>query len=56
MAGIFGGMPPRSAGGMSEPQQQEYENRQAAIQRLAAQNFQQSWYLASLEFPLTKVW
>ena len=37
------GFPPQNAGGMSEMQQQSYEQRQAAAQRVGAQAFQTSW-------------
>jgi len=38
------GFPPQNAAGMSEMQQQSYEQRQAAAQRVGAQAFQTSWY------------
>lgn len=43
-----GGFPAQSPGGLTDFQQSSMEQRQAAIQRLGAQAFQQSWYLRPL--------
>ena len=38
------GFPAQNPGGITDFQQSSMEQRQAAIQRLGAQAFQQSWY------------
>jgi hypothetical protein len=44
MAGLPIGFPQQAPGGVSEFERQAYADREAAMQRLAAQAFQQSWY------------
>jgi hypothetical protein len=42
-----GGFPVQNLDGMSDLQQNSLEQKQAAIQRLGAQAFQQSWYFST---------
>lgn len=50
-----GGFPAQNSGVLSELQQSSLEERQAAMQRVGAQAFQQSWFSSFFNHPTDNV-